>query len=153
MEEIRFFDCFAGIGGFYQGAVAIDSEKYSFKHVAYCEIDDKAQRFYDVACSSNEIQKIGDVKEIKTNKNQTGLEVVDFDMLFAGFPCQSFSNVGYRKGFDDPRGQLFFYILDMLDYYNPKCLEFIGIGLRTPSKKESYILLRDKKRFDSKAYP
>lgn len=41
-------------------------------------------------------------------------------MLFAGFPCQSFSNVGYRKGFDDPRGQLFFYILDMLDYYKPK---------------------------------
>ncbi len=119
-EVIRFFDCFAGIGGFYHGANQIKSSKYEFQHVAYCEIDKNAQLFYDRACSSAAIQKIEDVKNIKTHKNNTGVSVVDFDMLFAGFPCQSFSNVGYRKGLDDPRGQLFFYILDMLDYYKPK---------------------------------
>ena len=116
-EVIRFFDCFAGIGGFYCGANQISSDQYEFRHVAYCEIDKNAQRFYDTACSSEGVQKIPDVKDIKTKKNPDGIAVVDFDILFAGFPCQSFSNVGYRKGFDDPRGQLFFYILDMLDYY------------------------------------
>lgn len=108
-EIIRFFDCFVGIGGFYCGANQIKSEKYEFCHVAYCEIDKSTQHFYDIACSSAGIQKIQDVKDIKTKKNPAGTEVVDFDMLFAGFPCQSFSNVGYRKGFDDPRGQLFFF--------------------------------------------
>ena len=31
-------------------------------------------------------------------------------MLVAGFPCQSFSSAGRQKGFDDPRGNLFFEI-------------------------------------------
>lgn len=33
------------------------------------------------------------------------------DILHAGFPCQSFSTAGERKGFNDPRGMLFFEIL------------------------------------------
>ena len=120
MINIKFFDCFAGIGGFYQGALRIHSDAYQFQHVAYCEIDSAAQKFYKAACATDAVQFISDVKDIKTKKKPDGIVVKDFDMLFAGFPCQSFSNVGYRKGFDDPRGQLFFYILDMLDYYQPK---------------------------------
>ena len=119
-ETIRYFDCFAGIGGFHQGAKRIESDKYKLQHVAYCEIDPFAQSFYDAACATPGIQKIGDVTHIKTKRNPDGIPVTAFDLLFAGFPCQSFSNVGYRKGFDDPRGQLFFYILDMLDFYSPK---------------------------------
>lgn len=120
MINIRFFDCFAGIGGFYQGALQIKSDLYKFQHVAYCEINHAAQRFYRAACAADSVQFISDVKDVRTNKNRDGIIVNDFDILFAGFPCQSFSNVGYRKGFDDPRGQLFFYILDILDYYKPK---------------------------------
>jgi DNA (cytosine-5)-methyltransferase 1 len=40
--------------------------------------------------------------------------------MFGGFPCQSFSNVGYRRGLEDERGQLFYNILDILDYHSPK---------------------------------
>lgn len=40
-EEIKYFDCFAGIGGFHCGAQGIKSDKYSFKHVAYCEVEIK----------------------------------------------------------------------------------------------------------------
>jgi DNA (cytosine-5)-methyltransferase 1 len=119
-EEIRYFDCFAGIGGFHWGVRQIESSKYSFSHISYCEVEKNAQRVYEKACCAENIQKINDVKEIRTHKNPNGILVKEFDVLFAGFPCQSFSNVGYRKGFDDPRGQLFFYILDMLEYYRPK---------------------------------
>lgn len=120
MEIIRYFDCFAGIGGFRSGAEKIRSAKYQFKHVAYCEIDKQARQLYDAVYDTDGTQVICDVKDIMTRKNPTGTRVEAFDMLFAGFPCQSFSNVGYRKGFDDERGQLFFYILDMLDFYRPK---------------------------------
>ena len=119
-ETIRYFDCFAGIGGFHCGAQKINSELYHFSHVAYCEIEENAQKLYETACVTDGVQKIDDVKSIKTKRNPEGVEVKPFDILFAGFPCQSFSNVGYRRGLDDPRGQLFFYILDLLDYYKPK---------------------------------
>lgn len=119
-QIIKYFDCFAGIGGFRCAAENIQSDVYDFEHVSYCEVDPQARTLYEAVGDKKPVQQINDVKEIKTNRNPGGTALADFDMLFAGFPCQSFSNVGYRKGFDDERGQLFFYILDMLDYYQPK---------------------------------
>ena len=46
--------------------------------------------------------------------------VPDFDILTAGFPCQAFSVAGYRKGFEDERGNLFFNIRDMLKIKRPQ---------------------------------
>ena len=43
-------------------------------------------------------------------------EITQVDVLVGGFPCQAFSIAGYRKGFDDERGNLFFRIVDILEY-------------------------------------
>ena len=80
-ETIRYFDCFAGIGGFHQGAQQIKSEKYSFSHVAYCEVEKNAQKVYEKACNAGNVQKIDDVCSIKTFKNPNGVPVNEFDML------------------------------------------------------------------------
>jgi DNA (cytosine-5)-methyltransferase 1 len=39
------------------------------------------------------------------------------DVLHAGFPCQSFSQAGEKKGFEDPRGQLFFEIIRLVEEF------------------------------------
>ncbi len=47
-------------------------------------------------------------------------QLPDFDLLVGGFPCQSFSIAGARKGFDDTRGTLFFEIARIAAVKKPK---------------------------------
>ena len=44
----------------------------------------------------------------------------DVDLLIGGSPCQSFSIAGNQKGFEDPRGQLFFEYIRILKEVKPK---------------------------------
>ena len=56
----------------------------------------------------------GDIREIDENK------LPDIDVLAAGFPCQPFSIMGYRRGFKDPRGNLFFELARIIDRKKPR---------------------------------
>lgn len=44
------------------------------------------------------------------------------DVIVGGFPCQAFSIAGYRKGFEDDRGDLFFELLRMIEAKKPKVI-------------------------------
>ena len=44
------------------------------------------------------------------------------DVIVGGFPCQAFSIAGYRKGFEDERGDLFFELLRMIEAKKPKAI-------------------------------
>ena len=57
-----------------------------------------------------------DIHEVKAE------EVPKSDIVVGGFPCQAFSIAGYRKGFDDERGDLFFELLRIIRYHNPKAI-------------------------------
>ena len=58
----------------------------------------------------------GDIKKVKAES------IPDFDVLVAGFPCQPFSIAGKQRGFEDPRGNLFFEITRIIDKKRPKII-------------------------------
>jgi len=121
MSNLKYVDLFAGIGGFRQALKNVNIKGLSFTAVAACEIDTSCRQLYEdiFQINKNDEVFIADVKEIKV-KNNEGHIMPKHDMLFAGFPCQPFSNVGKRGSFDDPRGALFFDILAILNHYKPK---------------------------------
>jgi DNA (cytosine-5)-methyltransferase 1 len=97
---------FAGIGGFCLGF-----EQVGIKTVWAIENNPMAVMTYthnvpDVRMVTHNDEPAS-ITDVKVEKDE--LEPVD--ILHAGFPCQSFSMAGDRKGFDDPRGQLFYEVI------------------------------------------
>lgn len=80
--------------------------------VGYSEIDRYASSIYQRQFPTH--KNYGDITKINEG------ELPDFDMLVGGFPCQSFSIAGQRRGFDDTRGTLFFDIARILKAKKPK---------------------------------
>ena len=107
---IKFFDMFAGIGGFRSGLEAIGG----FECVGYCEIDKYAKQAYEAMYDTRGELYFDDARKIVPE------QLPDFDLLLGGFPCQSFSIAGARKGFDDTRGTLFFKIARIAAVKKPK---------------------------------
>ena len=103
---------FAGIGGFRAGFERIGG----FKAVGYCEIDKFAVKSYNAIFNTEGEYFHDDATKIITD------ELPDFDLLCAGFPCQSYSIAGQRKGFADDRGALFFEIVRLARAKRPKYL-------------------------------
>ena len=92
---------FAGIGGFRAGLTRAGG----FTCIGHCEIDKYANQSYEAAhCPKESEVYYPDATKI----DETAMP--DFDLLCGGFPCQSFSIAGKRKGFEDTRGTLFFEI-------------------------------------------
>ncbi|WP_353458465.1 DNA cytosine methyltransferase [Staphylococcus coagulans] len=50
------------------------------------------------------------------------LEIPVTDIIVGGFPCQAFSIAGYRKGFEDERGDLFFELLRFIKTNKPRAI-------------------------------
>jgi len=85
-----------------------------FHCVWSCDIDKYARQIY----KKNFVEEpAGDITKVPAES------IPDHDLLCAGFPCQSFSIAGKRKGFEDTRGTLFFEICRVLRVKRPSyCL-------------------------------
>lgn len=106
MKKFKFIDLFAGIGGFHQALSQLGG-----KCVFASEIDSFC------------IERYKENYGIDANYDITKVdpyEIPDHDVLCAGFPCQAFSKAGKRKGFEETRGTLFFYIEKILIAKKPK---------------------------------
>lgn len=87
-------------------------EKLGAECVGFSEIKESSIRIYKRHYPDH--QAFGDITKIDFSA------LPDFDVLTGGFPCQSFSMAGIRKGFEDRRGKMIFYIYDLLMAKRPK---------------------------------
>lgn len=101
---------FAGIGG-----IDLAFQQAGFEIVWANEIDEDACKTYRYNFP-NTILTECDIRKINAD------DIPNFDILTAGFPCQSFSVCGNRKGFADERGNLFFEIMRIADAKQPKII-------------------------------
>ncbi|MDP4118796.1 MAG: DNA cytosine methyltransferase [Bacillota bacterium] len=107
MEEFKFIDLFAGIGG-----IRLGFESVGGKCVFSSEWDKNACITY--AANFGE-QPAGDITKIDAK------DIPDFDVLLAGFPCQPFSIIGDKEGFNhETQGTLFFDIERIIKEKKPK---------------------------------
>ena len=115
MAKLTFIDLFAGIGGFHLALHNVGAEC-----VFASEWDEAARLTYQTNFSKispklfEEGNFAGDITAIAKKS------IPDFDILCAGFPCQPFSQAGFRKGFADIRGTLFFDIAEIIRIKKPK---------------------------------
>lgn len=108
-KRFKVGELFAGIGG-----IGLGFQRAGFDLTWANELDKKACVTYSANFNHLLINK--DMKEIDPK------ELPSIDILTGGFPCQAFSVAGYRKGFEDDRGNLFFDILRYIRILKPKVI-------------------------------
>ncbi len=120
-----FIDLFCGVGGFH-----IDAARSNLKCVFASDIDAPARVVYQ---NNFGIVPNGDISSVKAK------DVPDHDLLCAGFPCQPFSIIGDRKGFDDARGTLFFEIARILEEKRPSAFVLENVKQFSTADKGSIL--------------
>jgi DNA (cytosine-5)-methyltransferase 1 len=106
-KDFKFIDLFAGVGG-----MRLAFEKANGQCVFSSEWDRYSQKTY--AANFGEIPH-GDITQIDE------VEIPKFDVLLAGFPCQPFSTIGKRQGFNHPtQGTLFHDVVRIMRHHRNK---------------------------------
>lgn len=103
--HLTFMDFCSGIG-----AGRLGLEQAGMQCVAHSEIDSNADFTYQLFFDDK--SNLGDLTQLKPN------QLPNFDVMLAGFPCQTFSIVGKRAGLNDDRGQIIYYLTDILQQKN-----------------------------------
>lgn len=106
---LTFLDLCSGIGG---GRLGL--ELCSFKCVGYSDTSRLAKITYNLMHDTSNEYFCNNIKKLNASNTPK------HDILIAGFPCQSFSVIGRKDGFDDKRGQIIFTIANILFFSKPR---------------------------------
>lgn len=129
---------FAGVGG-----IELGFQQAGFNIVWANEIDEKAVQTYKANFSHKIVQD--DINNIKCE------DVPDVDVIVGGFPCQAFSVAGYRKGFEDERGEVFFQLARIINTKRPRVIFVENVkNLLSHDRSNTYKVIRE--TFESYGY-
>lgn len=109
-EKIKMVDLFAGTGAF-----SLAFQETNMVDIVFAnDMVEHSKRIYDENFDHN-----------LTLKNLHDVKIEDIprhDIITSGFSCQAFSIAGLRKGFNDERSNVFWKLLSIIEYHQPKCV-------------------------------
>ncbi|MBU4351364.1 DNA (cytosine-5-)-methyltransferase, partial [Candidatus Parcubacteria bacterium] len=131
-NNIKFIDFCAGIGGGRIGLENLGMRCVGFSEIASSYIGTYREFFGNDETNYGNLMKI-DSKDLS-----------DFDLMIAGFPCQTFSVIGQRTGMKDHRGQIIFGLIDIMKAKNLKYFILENVkGLLNHGSGESMKIILD----------
>ncbi len=109
----KSIDLCSGIGGIRRGFEITKA----CRNILSAEIDPIACKVYKHLYGTN---PLNDITSTTFKKKVSKLK---YDILLAGFPCQTFSRAGKKEGFNNTvKGTIFFDIVDIIRSNRPKCI-------------------------------
>lgn len=129
-NNFSFIDLFAGIGG-----IRLGFESVGGHCVFSSEFDENACKTYEANFGEH---PSGDITKIAAK------DIPDFDILLGGFPCQAFSIIGKKEGFENETcGTLFFEIERILKEKQPKAFMLENVrNLTAHDKGNTFKVIR-----------
>jgi DNA (cytosine-5)-methyltransferase 1 len=131
-ESVKIVDLFCGMGGFHLG---ISQACHDHAKTSECVLASDIDKF---ACQTYEanfyMKPKGDITKIQAE------DVPPHDILCGGFPCQSYSSIGKREGFEHAtKGTLFFEVCRLLKHHQTQvCFLENVAGLLTHDKGNTF---------------
>ena len=118
LSKYKTIDLCAGIGGIRRGFELTGR----FENVLSAEIDKYARMTYKHLYKDSPDH--GDADHDLTDPDFKALvNETQYDVLLAGFPCQTFSNVGKKLGFaDQTKGTIFFHLAEIIQNSRPRAI-------------------------------
>lgn len=133
---IKLATVFSGIGSVEH---ALDRLNLDHEIVFACDNDKFVKQSYFANYKITEDKWFEDVKDLDGTKFKNKV-----DLFVGGSPCQSFSMVGKRKGFEDDRGLLVFQFIRLLKEIEPNVFIFENVkGLTNHNNGKTWQIILD----------
>lgn len=131
-DNFNMIDLFAGTGAF-----TLAFQETNYVNIVFAnDMVENSKKIYD----ENFHHEL-------TLKNLNEINVEDIpahDILTGGFPCQPFSIAGLQEGFKDERSNVFWKILSIIDYHQPKCVILENVkNLVSHDDKKTFNIIKD----------
>lgn len=108
MRKLRYISMFSGIE-----AATLAWRPLGWEAIAFAEIDEFPSAV--LAARWPDVPNLGDITKVDWSKYHGAADIV-----VGGFPCQSYSIAGLRKGLADPRGNLMLEFLKACREIDPE---------------------------------
>jgi len=138
-RPVVFADLFSGIGGFHLGIRRALTGARA-RCAVTCEIDEGARGVYAANLLTDAATVVAtDIRELSGAPYRGRL-----DLVCGGFPCQSYSSLGLRKGMRDQRGRLFNDLARFIGECEPRAFLLENVaGLLTSQKGAAFKKVSD----------